>query len=61
MAQPILLFNSKLFIWLKERFNEDNHNKYKYLFTEWVENITEGQVDGFNKQMYNEINKTLVL
>ena len=41
MTQPILLFNSKLFIWLRERFNEDNHNKYKYLFTEWVENITE--------------------
>lgn len=42
MTQPILLFNSKLFIWLRERFNEDNHNKYKHLFTEWVENITEG-------------------
>ena len=41
MNQPILLFNSKLFIQLRERFNEDNHNKYKHLFTEWVENITE--------------------
>lgn len=51
MSQPILPFNSKVFIWLKERFNEDNHNKYKHLFTEWVENITEGQIDGFNKQM----------
>lgn len=51
MNQPILLFNSKLFIWLRERFKEDNHNKYKHLFTELVENITEGQIDGFNKQM----------
>ena len=51
MTQPILLFNSKLFIWLKERFNKDNRNKYKYLFTEQVENIIEGQIDGFNKQM----------
>ena len=51
MIQPISPFNSKLFIWLKERFNEDNHNKYKYLFTEWVENITKSQVDGFNKQI----------
>lgn len=51
MIQPILPFNSKLSIWLRERFNEDNHNKYKYLFIECVENITEGQVDRFSKQM----------
>ena len=51
MTQPILLFNSKLFIWLRERFKEDNYNKYKHLFTELVENITEEQIDGFNKQI----------
>jgi len=51
MSQPILPFNSKLFLWLRERFNEDNHNKYKHLFISWVENITKGQVDGFDKQM----------
>ena len=59
MTQLISL--SDLYNWLQYHFYRDNHPKYKHLFNEWIENITQGQVDGFSKQMYNEINKTLIL
>lgn len=45
--------------WLEMRWRHDNHAKYRHLFSEWVTNITEGQIAGFRKQMYNDINNVL--
>lgn len=45
--------------WLEKRWRYDNHTKYRHLFSEWIENITEGQVIGFYKQMYNDIHNVL--
>lgn len=53
MNQPILN-------WLQYRWRIDNHNKYQHLFKEWIVNITPGQIQGFEKQMYNDINKVYV-
>lgn len=50
---------TKLYEWLRLEFYKSNHNKYKYLFEIWVSNITQAQIDGFSKQMYNKENKIL--
>lgn len=49
----------KLYNWLQREFYLCNHSKYRYLFKTWVDNITQNQIDGFNKQMYNKENKVL--
>lgn len=50
---------TKLYEWLRPEFYKSNHNKYKHLFEIWVSNITQAQIDGFSKQMYNKENKIL--
>lgn len=49
----------KLYEWLRREFYSNNHAKYKHLFEIWVSNITQAQIDGFSKQMYNKENKIL--
>lgn len=49
----------KLYNWLEKEFYQCNHPKYKHLFKEWVLNITESQVFGFERQMFNKENKVL--
>lgn len=49
----------KLYEWLRKEFYRSNHNKYLHLFEVWVENITQAQIDGFAKQMYNQENNVL--
>ena len=49
----------KLYEWLRREFYSSNHAKYKHLFEIWVSNITQAQIDGFSKQMYNKENKIL--
>lgn len=49
----------KLYEWLRKEFYYSNHNKYRHLFEVWVANITQSQIDGFNKQMYNQENNVL--
>ena len=51
--------NTKLYEWLRKEFYYSNHNKYKHLFEQWVANITQAQIDGFNKQMHNQENNVL--
>jgi hypothetical protein len=41
--------NKILYDWLEQEWKISNHKKYKKYFNEWVENITPGQVKGFNK------------
>lgn len=47
---------TKLYEWLRSEFHKSNHSKYKHLFHIWVNNITQSQIDGFSKQMYNKEN-----
>ena len=47
----------ELYNWLELRFRQDNHPKYTRYFEEWISNITDGQILGFSKQMYNDKNK----
>lgn len=49
----------KLYEWLRREFYLSNHSKYKHLFEEWISNITQSQIDGFSKQMYNQENNVL--
>ena len=49
----------KLYEWLRRGFYSNNHAKYRHLFEIWVSNITQAQIDGFSKQMYNKENKIL--
>lgn len=51
--------NDKLYEWLRKEFYKSNHPKYRYLFEEWIKNITQSQIDGFSKQMYNQDNNIL--
>lgn len=44
------------FNWLKEVFIRDNHPKYHKYYSEWLNNITQNQFDGFKKQYYYIIN-----
>ena len=50
---------TKLYEWLRQEFYRSNHAKYKHLFEVWVSNITQSQIDGFAKQMYNKENNVL--
>lgn len=50
---------TKLYEWLRQEFYRSNHAKYKHLFEVWVSNITQAQIDGFAKQMYNKENNVL--
>jgi hypothetical protein len=45
--------------WLRDRFYKDNHNKYRHYFDEWYSNLLQSQLDGFAKQMYNDLNNIL--
>ena len=51
--------NQKLLEWLRREFYQSNHSKYRHLFEQWVANITQAQIDGFSKQMYNKENNVL--
>lgn len=50
---------SELYEWLRREFYKSNHTKYRHLFETWVNNITQAQIDGFSKQMYNKENRIL--
>lgn len=39
-----ILYNQLEFEW-----RESNHTKYQHYFKEWVKNLTDGQIKGFEK------------
>jgi len=41
--------NDILYIWLEDQWKISNHAKYQKYFKEWVVNITESQIRGFEK------------
>lgn len=51
--------NNELYEWLRKEFYYSNHAKYRHLFEEWVRNITQSQIDGFRRQMFNKENNIL--
>lgn len=51
--------NDKLYEWLRKEFYYSNHAKYRHLFEEWMRNITQAQIDGFRRQMFNKENNIL--
>jgi len=50
--------NSVLFEWLRSEFHDSNLPKYKKYFEDWVSNITENQIEGFENQRIGQITKS---
>lgn len=50
---------TKLKEWLRHQWKISNHAKYQHYFEEWLSNITEGQINGFEIQMYRLENHVL--
>lgn len=51
--------STKLTEWLRHQWRISNHSKYQHLFEVWLSGITEGQINGFEKQMFNLENHVL--
>lgn len=49
----------ELYNWLQREFYLCNHSRYRHLFDMWIGNITQDQIGGFSKQMYNKENHVL--
>lgn len=49
----------ELYNWLQGEFYLCNYSRYRHLFDKWIGNITQDQIDGFSKQMYNKENHVL--
>lgn len=45
----------ELYNWLQREFYLSN----RHLFEVWISNITQAQIEGFRKQMFNKENKVL--
>jgi hypothetical protein len=41
--------NKVLYEWLKSEWKLSNHVKYQKYFEEWVKNLTDDQISGFEK------------
>jgi hypothetical protein len=46
-----LHMNEELYNWLEKMFMFSNIPKYRKYFKEWVDNITEDQITGFQRMM----------
>ena len=44
--------------WLREEFYKSNHPKYFKYFEEWFLEVTEDQLDGFERQRICQITKS---
>lgn len=47
----IEIMDKDLYEWLRSHFMRDNHPKYRKYFDEWVSNVTEKQLVGFQHDM----------
>ena len=45
----VLHMNEELYNWLEKMFMYSNIQKYRKYFKEWVDNITESQIIGFER------------
>ena len=47
----VLHMNEELYNWLEKMFMYSNIQKYRKYFKEWVDNVTEDQLVGFERMM----------
>jgi len=52
--------SKELYNWLEFRFRHDNLKKYHKYFQQWVDNITENQVQGFYNQFTSFIGQDII-
>ena len=52
--------NKELFSWLEKEFRIANHTKYHKYFDEWIKNISNNQIEGFNNQMIGQLTNSKV-
>jgi hypothetical protein len=45
-----MIIKGVLFDYLRERFYQNNHSKYRKYFDEWVNNVTETQLFYYEKE-----------
>ena len=45
----------ELLNWLEHEFFKSNHPKYHKYFQEWIANVTQDQIEGFEKQRIGQI------
>lgn len=44
--------------WLRLEFNKCNHAKYRKYDDEWLNNLTDAQIEGFERQRIGQIDKS---
>lgn len=44
--------------WLRSEFNKCNHAKYRKYADEWLNNLTDAQIEGFERQHTGQIDKS---
>ena len=49
-----------LYNYLRERFYKNNHDKYRKYFDEWINGITEIQMDYFEKERLNILHNSKI-
>lgn len=50
----------ELFEWLEKEFRIGNLPKYQKYYIEWVTNITQNQIKGFQKQKESQENQSMI-
>lgn len=52
--------NQNTLSWLENEFKKSNHKKYRKYCQEWISNLTENQIEGFERQRISQITKSKV-
>ena len=47
--------------WLEKEFIMSNHKKYHKYFKEWINNLTNDQINGFNDLMIGVLTQSKIL
>lgn len=46
--------------WLEKEFYRSNHKRYHKYFKEWIDNITDSQIQYFEKQRINILTDAMI-
>lgn len=49
-----------LYTWIEKQFYRDNHKKYHKYLSEWSKNLTETQLQYFEKQRINILTEAMI-
>ena len=49
-----------LYNWLEKQFYHDNHKSYHKYLKEWIDNITDSQIQYFEKQRINVLTGAMI-